>query len=127
MALRELPTLDVELTKMFSDQTVIGKITQVLHIDDEKTLQLLQLMATKNIGRPLTPEEIDEIDGPKMDEFRSAFWEAIENFSGAHRKPLLQQMQAEVHAALQKLNLNESSTTSLPEQESTPGTTPSVN
>lgn len=127
MAISELPVLNIELLKMFSDQTVIGKITEILHINDDKTIELLQLMATKCAGRPLSPEDLEELDGPKMDEFRNAFWEAIENFSGAHRKPLIQQIKAEVFAQLQKLTSNESSTNSLPEQELTPGNTPSVN
>lgn len=124
MAIEKLPTLNIELLKMFSDQTVVGKLSEVLHVQDDKCLELLQLMCECNIKRRLTPEELDELDGVKMDEFRTAFWEAIENFSGAHRKPLIQQIRAEVLASLQKVNLNESSTNSLQEQESTPGSTP---
>jgi hypothetical protein len=126
MAIVELPRLGIELLKLFSDQTVVGKVARALHVNDIETIDLLQVMAIKNIGRALSPEELDELDGPKMDEFRNCMWEAIENFSGAHRKTLVQQIKAEVLANLQSQTLEESSSVSSPEQESPPGITPSV-
>ena len=121
---KELPKLGIELLKMFSDQTVIGKLTEILHVHDDRCYELLKYFIVRVHEREPNKEEHEDLDGPKMDEFRNAFWEAIENFSGAHRKQLVQQIKAEVLAALQKLNLEESSTISLQEQESSPGTTP---
>lgn len=121
---KELPKLGIELLKMFSDQTVIGKLTEILHVYDDRCLELLKYFFVKVHEREPNEEELSDLDGPKMDEFRDAFWEAIENFSGAHRKQLIQQIKAEVLAALQKLSLEELSTTSLPEQELSPGNTP---
>lgn len=126
MAIVDLPKLGLELLKLFSDQTVVGKVATAIHVNDNETIELLQTMAFKNIERRLTPEELYEIDGEKMDEFRDGMWTAIENFSGAHRKPLVQQIKAEVLASLLKQNSEESSSDLLPEPVSPPGLTPSV-
>lgn len=82
----------VSLTRMFVDQDEAVSTMESLILDDEKTLALAWYYVER------TATGIDEDDflrtmtGKDLERFREAFWQAVVNFSGPLKRPLMEEI-----------------------------------
>ena len=112
MAIKTLPDqFQIKPLKLFGETDEATALMQTLVLDDEKALKLMHFFADK--VAPMTFDEfIEKVDPHELHTFVEEFWEALANFSGPLKKPMMIHMWKEFKKSIQedslvKLNLNE--------------------
>ncbi len=112
MAIKTLPEqFQIKPLKLFGAEDEATALMQTLVLDDERALKLLHFFTDK--VAPMTFDEfIEKVDPLELHSFVEEFWEALANFSGPLKKPMMIHMWKEFKKSIQedslvKMNLNE--------------------
>lgn len=82
----------VSLTRMFVDQDEANETMVSLTMDDEKTLALAWYYVEQTASGMDEDDFLKVMTGKDLERFRDAFWQAVVNFSGPLKKPLLEEI-----------------------------------
>jgi hypothetical protein len=120
MAIKTLPDqFQIKPLKLFGETDEASLLMQTLVLDDEKALKLMHFFADK--VDPMTFDDfIDIVEPSELHSFVEEFWEALANFSGPLKKPMMIQMWKEFKKSMQEDSLLKMNLSGL-HSESSPG------
>jgi hypothetical protein len=89
MAIRDLPEkFGLQPLRLFSDQMVAQEMMTTLVLNDEKALSLMWYFVQPNVS--ITFDDfLDKVSPDELNSFVEVFWEALSNFSGPLKRPIM--------------------------------------